>query len=68
MAAIIDIHWSYDAGLEMATGDFFHCDNVPDNTKSYWFKKMLQLARLVRKDFNIPDRNETGGMFFMFYV
>ncbi len=44
------IQHSYDAGLEMAIADFFHCENIPYNfMKLYWFKKMLQQARLVGK-------------------
>ncbi len=48
-----DIQRSYDAGLEMATADFFHCENIPDDVvKSYWIKKMLQwqgwLGRALR--------------------
>ncbi len=48
------ICWSYDAALEMAIADVFHCENIPDNViKSCWFKKMLKQARLVDKDFNV---------------
>ncbi len=64
-AVCTDIRRSFDAGLEMAIADFFHCENIPDNVvKSYRFKKMLQQARLVGKDFKIPDRRKIGGKYF----
>ncbi len=53
----------------MAITDFFYCENIPDNVvKLYWFKKMLQQARLVGKDFKIPERRKIGGKFFSIFI
>ncbi len=66
-AVSTDICCSYDTGLEMVIADFFHCENIPDNVETlYWFKKMLQQALLVGKDFEFPDRRKIGGIFFSF--
>ncbi len=53
----------------MAIMDFFHCENIPDNViKLYRFKKMLQQARLVGKDFEIPDIRKVGGKYFSIFI
>ncbi len=64
-----DIRCSYDAGLEMAIADFFHCEKILYNVvKSSQFKKMLQQAQLVGKDFKIPDRRKIGGKYFFLFL
>ncbi len=66
MTVTNDICQLHEAGLEMAIAD---CENIPDNVaKSYQFKKMLQQARLVGKDFKILDRRKIGGNFSMFIL
>ncbi len=53
----------------MAIQDFFHCENIPDNViKLNWIKKMLQQARLIGKDFKIPDRRKIGGKYFIQFL
>ncbi len=63
-ASTNDISQLYIAGLEMVIADFFCCENIQDNVvKSFQFKRILQQARLVRKECNIKERNKIGGKF-----
>ncbi len=51
----------------MAIANFFYSEHISNNVaQSSQFKKMLHQARLVGKDFQIPDRNKIGGNVFLF--
>jgi len=58
----MDIRKSHNAIVEMATADFFHCENIPDAVaESSRFKRLVTVCRHVGDDFVIPNCKKNGG-------
>ncbi len=53
---------AFNALLETAVEDFFHCENLPDRAiESNRFIKILDVAKVVGSVFTIPSRKKIGG-------